>query len=150
MFIALIFIPASVYQMTRGIIVFITAMMSIIFLKKKLHRQHWTALTCIVGGVAIVGVAVSLFSHGGDANEYNLPFGITLMVIAQLFHGGAYVVEEKFFGDHYIHPFYLVGWEGIWGLCFYAVFLTIVQFIPCHSKLFCPYGHLEDTVLAVR
>lgn len=33
MFLALGFIPASVYQMVRGIIVFITAMMSIIFLK---------------------------------------------------------------------------------------------------------------------
>ena len=61
-----------------------------------------------------------------------------------------YIVEEKFFGDYYLHPFYIVGWEGIWGILFYFYFLLIVQFIPCSSTLFCPYGHLEDTWLAVQ
>jgi len=61
-----------------------------------------------------------------------------------------YIAEEKFFGDYYLHPFYIVGWEGIWGLVFYSVFLFAMQLIPCSSTLFCPYGHVENTVLAVK
>lgn len=99
-------------------------MMSIVFLKRKLYRHHWTALCCIVGGIAIVGLAVTLHKSTDD-NEYNMFFGITLMVIAQIFHGGMYISEEKFFGDYYLHPFYIVGWEGIWGLLFYFYFLLI-------------------------
>jgi len=43
--------------MMRGLIVFITAMFSIIFLKRVLYRHHYTALGFIVGGIALVGVA---------------------------------------------------------------------------------------------
>jgi len=55
MFIALTMVPPSVYQMMRGIIVVITAFLSIIFLNRTLYRHHWTALVMIVLGVAQVG-----------------------------------------------------------------------------------------------
>jgi len=57
MFIALTMVDASVYQMMRGLIVFITALFSIIFLKRVLYRHHYTALCFIVGGIALVGVS---------------------------------------------------------------------------------------------
>jgi len=57
MFIALTLVDASVYQMMRGLIVFITAIFSIIFLKRVLYRHHYTALALIIGGIALVGVA---------------------------------------------------------------------------------------------
>lgn len=127
MFIALGFIPASVYQMLRGVIVLITAFMSIAFLKRTLYRHHWTALVLITGGIGLVGLAAVLFSEGGgDDSDKHPVIGIVLMIAAQFFHGGMYIAEEKFFGDYYLHPFYIVGWEGIWGLIFYAIFLTIV------------------------
>jgi len=126
-------------------------MMSVIFLKRTLYRHHNTALVFIVGGIAVVGVAV-MMKNGNtqDDKEYHMLAGILIMVVAQFFHGAMYIIEEKFFGDYYLHPFYIVGWEGIWGLAFYAVFLTVVQFIPCNSALFCPYGKVEDTALAVN
>jgi len=43
--------------MMRGLIVFITALFSIIFLKRVLYRHHYTALVFIVGGIGLVGVA---------------------------------------------------------------------------------------------
>lgn len=52
MFIALTMVPPSVYQMMRGIIVVITALLSIIFLNRTLYRHHWTSLAFIVIGVA--------------------------------------------------------------------------------------------------
>jgi len=42
--------------MMRGIIVFITAGMSILFLGGKQYAHHWVSLSMIVAGVAIVGI----------------------------------------------------------------------------------------------
>ena len=55
MFVALIMVPASVYQMMRGLIVPITALFSVVFLKRKQYRHHWTGIVLIVFGVAEVG-----------------------------------------------------------------------------------------------
>jgi drug/metabolite transporter (DMT)-like permease len=55
MFIALTMCPSSVYQMMRGLIVVITAFMSMCFLGRKQYRHHWTAIVLIVTGVFVVG-----------------------------------------------------------------------------------------------
>jgi len=39
----------------NGSVVFATAILSVIFLKKKYFRHHWTGLTAVIGGVALVG-----------------------------------------------------------------------------------------------
>ena len=46
----------------------------------------------------------------------------------------------------------VVGLEGMWGLCYYAVILPVLQFIPCnYDKNICPNMHVvEDTALAVK
>lgn len=77
MFVALTMVDASVYQMMRGLIVFITALFSIIFLKWVLYRHHYTALSFIVGGIALVGVATI---GGGDGESPNAFFGICLLI----------------------------------------------------------------------
>jgi len=55
MFIALTMVPASVYQMMRGFVNVVVPIFAVIFLKRKQHRHHWTAIALIVIGVAIVG-----------------------------------------------------------------------------------------------
>lgn len=65
MFVALTMVSPSVYQMMRGLIVVITAFLSIIFLNKKLYRHHWTGVVLILSGVFIVGY-VSVAAAGGD------------------------------------------------------------------------------------
>jgi len=60
MSIALLYIPASIFQMSRGFIVFTTSTLSVIFLKKKLYVHHKTAIALIVGGILTVGIAAML------------------------------------------------------------------------------------------
>jgi drug/metabolite transporter (DMT)-like permease len=79
-FVALVLVPASVYQMMRGLIVVITAVMSIIFLGKKQYRHHWVGVVCILVGVASVGV-VSVNS-GGSTSAGSEVFGIILLIVA--------------------------------------------------------------------
>jgi drug/metabolite transporter (DMT)-like permease len=54
-YIGLSMIAGSVFQMMNGSVVAFTAVLSVIFLKKKYYRQHWTGVLAIVGGVALVG-----------------------------------------------------------------------------------------------
>lgn len=57
-----------------------------------------------------------------------------------------FIVEEKLLGNYYLEPLYIVGWEGIWGACFYVAFLFIAQFIKVNGgeydnkKDLFPYG----------
>ena len=77
--IALTMVAASVYQMLRGIIIIITAVMSIIFLKRKLYRHHWTSMAVIFTGVFMVGTAALVYDSGDDSTS---AFGLILLFIA--------------------------------------------------------------------
>ena len=49
--IAYINIAASIAQMMGGFVVFVVAIMSILFLGRKLYRHHWTGLFFIFAGI---------------------------------------------------------------------------------------------------
>lgn len=84
MFVALTQCAASVYQMMRGIIVLITAILSILFLEKKQYCHHWSSLISIVAGVAIVGV-VGIQMSKDDVDSDSTPtsiLGVVLLLVA--------------------------------------------------------------------
>jgi drug/metabolite transporter (DMT)-like permease len=122
--VALTLIPASIYQMMRGMIIIVTSVMSVVFLKKKYYRHHWSSVAVIFIGVAIVG-ASPLIRGGKGGDEKVNPMGIILLIIAQLFSGGLYIVEEKLLGDYYLDPLKVVGLEGLWGLIMTLIILPI-------------------------
>ena len=78
--IALTMVAASVYQMLRGMIIIITAGMSILFLKRKLYIHHWSSIGIIFLGVFLVGLAALLWnnSSGGETKA----LGLVLLVIS--------------------------------------------------------------------
>jgi len=126
MFIALTMCAASVYQMMRGVIVVITAFMALIFLGRKQYAHHWISLATIVLGVFLVGV-VSIMASKADvsAGGATSMTGIILLLAAQCFTGGQFVSEEKLLGGYALDPLYVVGLEGFWGCCVFAVLLPI-------------------------
>lgn len=150
--VALTLIPASIYQMLRGMIIIVTSVMSIIFLNRKLFRHHWGAAAVIFLGVALVGLAALMKSWdqqagGGDGEEIK-PLGLILLLLAQLFSGGLLIVEEKLLGDYYLDPLKIVGLEGLWGFLMCLIILPIFQQINCGPNELCYYGKLEDTLRA--
>jgi len=158
MFIALTMVDASVYQMMRGIIVVITSILSMIFLKRKQHRHHWTGIGLIIAGVAIVGYVAIKFPDSPESNDDsdsesnggsgdNAVFGIILLLLSQCFTGTMFIVEEKLLGDYYLDPAFVVGCEGMWGLCYYMVLLPVFQYIQCEGKL-CNYHYFENSSYA--
>jgi len=80
MFLALTMIPPAVYEMTRGIIVMITALLAFIFLGRKQYRHHLLGIVLVVAGVLEVGyVSVKGSKSSGGSDEL---YGIVLLVIA--------------------------------------------------------------------
>jgi drug/metabolite transporter (DMT)-like permease len=56
----LLFVAASIYQMTRGALVLFVGLFSVVFLKRHLNGWKWASLFIVVLGVAVVGLAGAL------------------------------------------------------------------------------------------
>lgn len=120
---------ASIYQMTRGALVLFVGVFSVLFLHRRLHMFQWIALTGVVIGVAIVGLAGALEPVPDNAptnlissGSYTYPtgvlqtiIGVFLIAFAQLFTASQFVLEEWIFEQSNIEPLNAVGWEGIFG-----------------------------------
>jgi drug/metabolite transporter (DMT)-like permease len=153
MFVALTMTSPSVYQMMRGLIVVITAFMSVIFLGRKQYRHHWVSIAFILTGVFIVGYVSVKADNSGDSEDGGQALlGIMLLIGSQCFVGCQFIVEEKILGDYYLEPFYIVGTEGMWGCAYYIILLPIFQLIKCPNQQdpqgmgkLCNYGYLENS-----
>ena len=67
--------------MMRGLIVLVTAGMSMIFLGRKQYRHHYISLLTIVIGIVVVGYA-SLSKPENSTDTSTKPLGIILVLIA--------------------------------------------------------------------
>eukprot|EP00345_Euplotes_harpa_P002009 CAMPEP_0168322678 /NCGR_PEP_ID=MMETSP0213-20121227/3034_1 /TAXON_ID=151035 /ORGANISM="Euplotes harpa, Strain FSP1.4" /LENGTH=218 /DNA_ID=CAMNT_0008324615 /DNA_START=86 /DNA_END=742 /DNA_ORIENTATION=- len=120
--IAYINVPASIAQMMGGFVVFIVAIFSIIFLKRKLYRHHWTGMVLIFIGIGLVALS-ALTGKSSDSSNKNPVLGISMMIGSILIQGCQYIVEEKLLGSCYLSPMKVVGWEGITGTIFWCIAL---------------------------
>lgn len=71
--VGLLFVAASIYQMTRGALVLFVGVFSVIFLRRKLYMYHWFSLLLVVVGVGLVGLAGAIFSGDKNPAEPILP-----------------------------------------------------------------------------
>jgi drug/metabolite transporter (DMT)-like permease len=145
--IAYINIPASIAQMMGGFVVFVVAIMSIIFLKRKLYRHHWTGMFLIFAGICMVAATALLFDSS-SSDEGNAVIGVSMMVGSILLQGVQYIVEEKLLGSYYLSPMKAVGWEGITGCILCLIVLPILQFVPCEIDGVCNNGKIENSKVA--
>jgi len=85
-------------------------------------------IVAAVAGVGLVGIAISnknADSGDSDSGSTTTVLGILLLLFAQCFTGGQFVVEEKLLSGYYLNPLYVVGLEGLWGCVIYAIILPI-------------------------
>ena len=143
--VGLLFVAASIYQMTRGALVLFVGLFSVLFLKRKLYLYHWFSLFIVVIGVGLVGLAGAIFS--GDKNPHTLPddkagllriaallgrdvaaaaaapapevvhtvIGIFLIAFAQIFTATQFCLEEWILEHYALEPLKVVSWEGLFG-----------------------------------
>lgn len=150
--VGLLFVAASIYQMTRGALVLFVGLFSVLFLRRKLHLYQWSALFIVVLGVAIVGLSGALFSGDSDhditqdgsasnAVSHGLMqarvvartpeavqaiIGVLLIAAAQIFTATQFVLEEWILENYAMEPIHVVGWEGVFGFLVTVVGMVIM------------------------
>ncbi|KAL2371879.1 integral membrane protein [Blastomyces gilchristii SLH14081] len=154
--VGLLFVVASIYQMTRGALVLFVGLFSVIFLRRKLYLYQWLALFVVVLGVGLVGLAgaifkdkhqaldgahqtmVQLFSRAVEDEDFVIDtpvavktvIGVLLIAGAQVFTASQFVLEEWILENYAMDPIKVVGWEGIFGFL-----VTLVGMIILHLAI---------------
>jgi len=152
--VSMLFISASVWQMLRGSMIIYTAILSVVFLNRRLQAQHVSGLLIASLGLTLVGVSAYLdsedknvillepiLSHVDVDGATLVIFGIGLTVFSQLCSAIQVVVEEfllKTEGSEYItpSPARVVAFEGLWGLSIMMGVLILMQMVsgPDHGS----------------
>ncbi|KAG0133815.1 hypothetical protein HOY82DRAFT_482194 [Tuber indicum] len=140
--VGLLFVAASIYQMTRGALVLFVGLFSVLFLKHHLRGFHWFALFIVVIGVGIVGLAGALWkeeppvkgNHLLVTSTPDVPIavktiiGVLLIAGAQIFTAAQFVIEQYILEHYTIEPLKVVGWEGIFGFLVTVIGMGILHF----------------------
>ena len=92
--IAYINIPASIAQMLSGLVVFIVAILSMIFLKRRFYRHHWTGLVLIFAGICLVAIS-ALTEQGGTDSSGSAVLGVVMMIGSNLVQGFQYIIDNE-------------------------------------------------------
>ncbi|EMD90434.1 hypothetical protein COCC4DRAFT_187005 [Bipolaris maydis ATCC 48331] len=142
--VGLLFVAASIYQMTRGALVLFVGLFSVWFLKRHLGLYKWFSLFVVVTGVAIVGLAGAITKddkatpghksiHDSVAGSEvkaaasqaaMTVIGVLLIAGAQIFTATQFVLEERIMEKYSMEPIKVVGWEGVFG--FLVTFIGMV------------------------
>ena len=138
--VGLLFVAASIFQMTRGALVLFVGLFSVLFLRRRLFLYQWLALLGVFLGVALVGIAGALYGHDNNNAESNTAVtdaqatqealrtvvGILLIAVAQIFTATQFVLEE-FILEHYaMDELQVAGFEGSFGLLVTLVGMAIL------------------------
>lgn len=152
--VGLLFVAASIFQMTRGALVLFVGLFSVLFLRRKLYFYQWSALFIVVIGVGLVGLAGAIFPDENRHPVDELPqegadlvkrlvsdvhatahtpeavraiIGVLLIAGAQVFTATQFVLEEWILEHYAMEPLKVVGWEGIFGFTVTMIAMLILH-----------------------
>ncbi|MCJ1377996.1 hypothetical protein MMC17_001092 [Xylographa soralifera] len=156
--VGLLYVAASIYQMTRGALVLFVGVFSVIFLRRRLFAYQWSALVIVVLGVGIVGLAGAIAPNPQAKPEprsmvetavllaraatdqvkattqtpeaLQTVIGVLMIAGAQIFTATQFVLEEWLLEKYAIEPLKVVGWEGLFGFV-----LTMLGFAVLHFTI---------------
>ena len=155
--VGLLFVAASIYQMTRGALVLFVGVFSVIFLRRKLHIYQWVSLCIVVLGVGIVGLAGAIAPNPQakpeprsitdmgilvaraaaeqiktkvqDPDAVKTIIGVLMIAGAQIFTATQFVLEEYILERYAVEPLKMVGWEGIFGFIVTLIAMVVLHFV---------------------
>lgn len=124
---ALLIMPVSILQMTRGALVLWVGLVSIMLLRRQLDIHQWFGLVFVMLGVGTMGLTSVLVSPKASAavstmlsttpnTTLKTLLGLVLALCAQVFSAFQLVLEEKFIAEHRVAPLLVVGLEGVFGI----------------------------------
>lgn len=118
--VGLVYTPVSIYQMTRGSVILIVGLFSVMFLKKKITKLEWISLFVVFSGVFLVGLSGYYEDqrHITEINEdhsLDIIVGMTLIFLGITMTAVQFVVEEHILSYLEVEPMEVVGYEGVYG-----------------------------------
>ena len=154
--VGLLFVAASIYQMTRGALILFVGLFSVIFLKRKVHLYQWFAMFIVVLGVMLVGLAgaiakrpqalpepastlqASILAVRALATEVTATakssealytiLGVLMIAAAQIFTATQFVLEEWILEHYSLSPIKVVAWEGLFGFAVTLAAMLVLHF----------------------
>jgi len=134
-FIGLLSVPASVSQLMRASMIIFSAILSVVFLKRRLLGFHWFGVFLCTLAIGIVGYANMMASasttDSSSASSGAVLFGMTLIILGQVVQASQVVFEEKLLRGYSIEPFHIVGMEGCVGtIAMIAIVFPILYMLP--------------------
>jgi drug/metabolite transporter (DMT)-like permease len=152
--VGLLWVSPSIYQMTRGSVVIFSALLSVKWLGRTLRSFHYWAILMVIVAVVLVGLAGIEATKDGDddgscgddddggggggddddsGGAGNVIMGLLFIVAAQAVTAVQFITEEEFMNEFKatkLDPVALVGFEGLWGLVYFAVIAPIMTYTP--------------------
>lgn len=136
--VAQLYITASMWQMLRGTVICITAVLKRVVLNHRLRNHMWVGVGIITAAMVVVASVPFIVpvNNGGTAEENaastaDAELGIMLVLLGCLAQGVQYVFEEKVMAVDNIPPLVVIGFEGIWGtLLTLLIVYPISNYIP--------------------
>ena len=131
-YIALNFVPSSIYQMLRGGTILTTYIFTVFILKKKSKKQKILGCIIVLLGVVTVGL-VNIFLGENKESDDNLLviIGYGLIILGVIGSGLHFVVEEHIMHKYSVHPLWLISIEGVYGIILSALTIPFFAFISC-------------------
>ncbi|KAI4179833.1 MAG: hypothetical protein L6R41_007614 [Letrouitia leprolyta] len=154
--VGLLFVAASIYQMTRGALILFVGLFSVLFLHRRIFLYQWSALFIVVIGVAIVGLAGAIAPNPQaqpdprSLTETTILFlrevpqqlkaaavspsalqtvlGVLMIAGAQIFTATQFVSEEWILENYALEPLKVVGWEGTFGFLVTLIGMIVLHF----------------------
>ncbi|KAF2114503.1 integral membrane protein [Lophiotrema nucula] len=156
--VGLLFVAASIYQMTRGALVLFVGLFSVWFLKRHMGLYKWFSLFVVVFGVAVVGLAgaitrddkarpssttLSILVEGVHSEAVSQAamtiIGVLLIAGAQIFTATQFVLEERIMEKYAMEPIKVVGWEGLFGFL-----VTLIVMVVLHLAIGTGYFNARE------
>lgn len=122
--VGLIRVNASIYMMIRGALSIFSSIFSVLFLKRTIHLYKWIGILLCMISLIIVGVAGTQMGNDDRFTWVDRVIGISIIFIAQIIQGAQLVFDEYMCQNCNLHPLWVVGMEGAWGV---FINLVIVQ-----------------------
>lgn len=140
MYVGLTLTFSSTFQMLRGSIIIFVALLSIVFLGRRLVSREWLGIFVLFLGLLTVGFSdyreAKLKEEAKEQVKVekehpmeHMIMGDIIIVLAQIIIALQMVYEEKYVSKLNIPALQAVGWEGIFGLLAMTVLIGPIHFI---------------------
>lgn len=124
---AQVYITASMWQMLRGSVICITALLKRFLLNTRLRTHMWVGVAVITVAMLLVACTSLIQPASTDAlsSGKDPRIGVVLVLMGCVAQGVQYVFEEKVMNVDNAPPLVVIGCEGLWGTV-----LTILIIYP--------------------